>query len=272
MTPTNTVPVSVATAGPRASARRGADVALLAMQTVTVLAIAAIAAFLLAQLAVDRFRRTVSQEIETRYRIVLDEMRSTVEVGSDIGIPIAGIPALKRLTSRLRAGDRDLLFADVMDAEGIVIVSTDSSNLGIPGPAAWTRANERAPGQVWTRADQGGTVLGQAVVSSVGTLLGTVVIGYSSASLRESVDAMRQRAFLVAGSAALFAAAMIFVLVWGGLGSLAAWLGAVESAADGEGDAAPGPLDQDVAAGIDRAQSIQAMLADIVDDAERGDG
>ena len=67
------------------------------MQTVTVLTIAAIAAFLLAQLAVDRFKNAGSQQVEARYHIVLEEIRSSrMRVVFTICAPVKFSMALSR--------------------------------------------------------------------------------------------------------------------------------------------------------------------------------
>lgn len=165
-------------------------------------------------LAANKFKQGLGETLDARYQLIVADLVATIGASLDLGVDLAETRNIKPLLDRAAEADPALLYIDIFDPEGHVLVSSDSSNLGLPVPQAWLRATRAAREGAWHRVETGAIVLGQPIVASFGAVVGTVALGYSRAVSERRVDAVTNTFLRIgAGSVLVFALILVPVVV-----------------------------------------------------------
>jgi sensor histidine kinase regulating citrate/malate metabolism len=165
-------------------------------------------------LAANKFKQGLGETLDARYQLIVADLVATIGASLDLGVDLAETRNIKPLLDRAAEADPALLYIDIFDPEGHVLVSSDSSNLGLPVPQAWLRATRAAREGAWHRVETGAIVLGQPIVASFGAVVGTVVLGYSRAVSERRVDVVTNTFLRIgAGSVLVFALVLVPVVV-----------------------------------------------------------
>jgi len=165
-------------------------------------------------LAANKFKQGLGETLDARYQLIIADLVATIGASLDLGVDLAETRNIKPLLDRAAESDPALLYIDIFDTEGHVLVSSDSSNLGLPVPQAWLRATRAAREGGWHRVETGAIVLGQPIVASFGAVVGTVALGYSRAVSERRVEAVTNTFLRIgAGSVLVFALVLVPVVV-----------------------------------------------------------
>jgi sensor histidine kinase regulating citrate/malate metabolism len=165
-------------------------------------------------LAANKFKQGLGEILDARYRLIVNDVVATIDTSLDLGVDIADMQSLQALLDRTIEADPALLYVEVLDSEGIVLLSSDSSNVGLPAPHSWLSATRNAREGAWLRSEGDAVVLGQPVVASFGAVVGTVALGYSRAFSEHRVDEVTQIFARIGGGAVIvFALALIPIVM-----------------------------------------------------------
>ncbi len=163
-------------------------------------------------LAANKFKQGLGELLDARYRLVVSDIVATIDTSLDLGVDLADMQSLQPLLDRTIETDPTLLYVEVLDSEGIVLLSSDSSNVGLPAPQAWLSATRNAQEGAWQRSEGDAVVLGQPIVASFGAVVGTVALGYSRAVSEHRVGEVTQ-SFMHIGAGAVVVFALVLVPV-----------------------------------------------------------
>jgi hypothetical protein len=155
----------------------------------------------------SNYRKTFLQLNLSRYLVVANDLRQTVEAGLNIGLePDANarlLPAMQELTKQ-QAGTR---FIAVLQSNGAVI------NEGAVAPDAvpdWQHRMHTAD-SYW-QANRGDNVeLGMIIRNNFNLKVGAVVIGYDRLAIEDAMAAMRRK--LLVDTVQILAAASVLILL-----------------------------------------------------------
>ena len=161
-------------------------------------------------LAANKYKQGLGEILDARYRLVVSDITATIGTSLDLGVDLADMQNLQPLLDRTIETDPALLYVEVLDAEGIVLLSSDSSNVGLPAPQAWLSATRNAREGAWQRREGEAVVLGQPVVASFGAVVGTVALGYSRAVSEVRVRNVTQ-VFMNIGAGAVVVFALLLI-------------------------------------------------------------
>lgn len=161
-------------------------------------------------LAANKFKQGLGEILDARYRLVVSDIVATIDTSLDLGVDLADMQSLQPLLDRTIETDPALLYVEVLDAEGIVLLSSDSSNIGLPAPHAWLSATRNAREGAWQRREGDAVVLGQPVVASFGAVVGTVALGYSRTVSEGRVQDVTQ-IFMNIGVGAVIVFALVLI-------------------------------------------------------------
>lgn len=167
---------------------------------VTVLAVA-LAAFL----NYGKFVRTYSAIEESRFAFVADDIRSVIEGGLDLGVPLAELVAAQPMIEREAAKDPQIVGIALFDEGGRMVFRTGDS--GETAPAAWLTALRASDGR-WAD-DSGATLVAGARLSNDSRqLVGGIAVLYSR-QVHEALTARVARSLAFGGIASAAAAAVL---------------------------------------------------------------
>jgi sensor histidine kinase regulating citrate/malate metabolism len=165
-------------------------------------------------LAANKFKQGLGETLDARYQLIVADLVATIGASLDLGVDLAETRNIQPLLDRAAEADPALLYIEIFDPEGHVLVSSDTSNLGLPVPQSWLRATRAAKEGAWQRIEGGAIVLGQPIVASFGAVVGTVTLGYSRAVSERRVDAVTNSFLRIgAGSVLVFALVLIPIVV-----------------------------------------------------------
>ncbi|MBM3546255.1 MAG: hypothetical protein FJX54_04845 [Alphaproteobacteria bacterium] len=164
-------------------------------------------------LAANKFKQGLGEVLDARYRLIISDVVATIDTKLDLGVDLADMHNLQPLLDRSVESDSALLYVEVLDAEGIVLLSSDSSNVGLPAPHSWLSATRGARESAWQRSEGDTIVLGQPVVASFGAVVGTVALGYSRDVSEDRVDEVTETFMHIGAGAVIFFALALIPLV-----------------------------------------------------------
>ena len=163
-------------------------------------------------LAANKYRQGLGEILDARYRLAVSDIVATIDTTLDLGVDLAAMQSLQPQLDRTIEADPALLYVEVLDVEGIVLLSSDSSNVGLPAPQSWLSATRNAREGPWQRREGDAVVLGQPIVASFGAVVGTVALGYSRAVSEDRVQDVTQ-IFMNIGIGAVVVFALLLVPV-----------------------------------------------------------
>ena len=177
------------------------------------LAVALVASMtLVGAIVVDRFGVSVAMSVASRYRYVVTDIRGSIEVGLDLGIALQDIRRVAADMEWLAQNDKQVLYIDVIDPSGVVVLSTDDENLGQSAGVSNFAADGAVDGIRWS--SQGGIVVSEKAISPYGTVAATVVLAFSPNFIAERIQSVRWRIALIGGGAIIGFVVLISPIVW----------------------------------------------------------
>ena len=147
---------------------------------------------------------------EARYRFGAGQLRSAIESGLTLGLPLEDLRQTSELLSRTATRDTDIAAILVFDAAGIVRHGTDPGRVGEAVPAAWRDVAE--PAAAVAVDDRPGSVVVAPLFNSYGDVAGGLALRFGH--LAETVR-IEQTVAVVAGVAMLLGAVAAAVAVVG---------------------------------------------------------
>jgi sensor histidine kinase regulating citrate/malate metabolism len=144
---------------------------------------------LISLLAYNKFERGLMETASARYEFVLGDVKASIDASLTIGVELSQLANVQGMIDRELKTDADMLFIDVVDQRGRVIFSTDASNLGQSVPVAWTAGDGQS--RLQRQDEDDATYMVQPLVNGLDERVGTVVLGYSRASMQAGLAAMR---------------------------------------------------------------------------------
>ena len=134
------------------------------------------AALLTVALNYLKFRSLLENHSAGIYQFVVSDLRSTVEAGIDLGLPLNVLTNIQTVIDRRNAQDKGILRIAVFNESGRIIFDTDRSRIGEAIPPAWRRADAGARGWRFTRG--GEWIAGAPVVNNFEKEVGGIVLRY----------------------------------------------------------------------------------------------
>jgi len=151
---------------------------------------------------------------ESRFEFSLNNVKSSLELGLELGLPLHDLPGAQELIERNRMQEPVILSIDIFDANGHIVFTTETAGVGANLPQAWMAPCLSRERSNWSSQDDAGNVLCGSVMNGYDQVAGGVVLRYRLPN--------RASAFGVLGR--YWAPALSALLVLAGLGSLAGWL------------------------------------------------
>lgn len=170
---------------------------------VTVLAVA-----LSAFLNYGKFVRTFSAIEESRFAFVADDIRTVIEGGLDLGVPLAELVAAQSRIEREAAKDPQIVGIAVFDAAGrVVFHSGDMGAAAEMAPVSWLTALRAAESR-WADDSGAALVAGARLSNDSRQLVGGIAVLYSRHA-HEVLTARVARSLTVGGMVSAAAAALL---------------------------------------------------------------
>jgi hypothetical protein len=157
---------------------------------------------------------------ESRFQYSLNNVRSALESGLQLGLLLPDLPNAQELIEQNRAQKSVILSIDVFDPNGHIVFTTDNGGVGAAIPRAWLapclnldHARDR-DNPNWSSQDDEGRLLCGPLINGYEQTAGGVVLRYR----------LSDRASTLGLLANYWTAALGLLLVLGAVGSLAGWL------------------------------------------------
>jgi len=145
--------------------------------------VAALSVGLSAYLNHGKFLRTYATLELDRITFIVDDIRTSVENGLDLGLSLGGMPRVQPLLSRAYSMDEDIQAVLVFDPQGKVMISAGKAPLPTEVPPDWA-ARREANWTIPMGADL--TVIGASLSNGIRQSAGGVAVIHSH-SLRDRI-------------------------------------------------------------------------------------
>lgn len=204
------------------------------------------AAILTVTLNYLKFRSLLENHSAGIYQFVVSDLRSTVEAGIDLGVPLNVLTNIQTVIDRRNAQDKTILRIAVFNQSGRIIFDTDRSRIGEAIPPAWRPAHAVSEGWRFSRGEE--WIAGAPVVNNFQKEVGGIVLRYDPDVVGRKTTsilvAMTSEAVLVNGIGSLLAILGVWLLVRRTRRALADSVRAIADAS------APGSRDANAADGL----------------------
>jgi hypothetical protein len=149
--------------------------------------IASLAVALNAGLNYARFERTLTQVEAGRMRVVVNDIASTLETGTRLGLPIQGLSNAHATLSTQLDKDKSILSVSVFDEAGVKAFHAGQQLASTTLPAHWLAPGMKK-GKEWSSEQADGFAVATPLTTSIGNESGWVVLRYQ----RQSHDQIMQ--------------------------------------------------------------------------------
>jgi hypothetical protein len=184
----------------------------LSLQIVWPIALVAVLALgLNAFLNLGKFERTLTELEVSRLRIVLGDLKSTLETGLDLGLPLSSLANAQAALDKAVTEDSDILGIMVYDEQGKVQFHSGSQPAPSSIPGEWLAHQAGKPD--WQLPQSDGLVAGIALASNISSNAGGIALTYSSAAHQQVLQAASHQLLYAAAALALLAALLILAAV-----------------------------------------------------------
>ena len=180
-----------------------------------IVAIVISAATLTVALNYLRFQSLLENHSAGIYQFVVSDLRSTVEAGIDLGVPLNVLTNIQTLIDRRNAQDKAIVRIAVFNESGRILFDNDRSQIGEAVPPAWRPAHAASKG--WRFSHGGEWIAGAPIVNNFEKEVGGIVLRYDPDVVGRKTTsillAMTSEAVLVNGTGALLAILGVWLLV-----------------------------------------------------------
>jgi hypothetical protein len=149
-------------------------------------------------LNVGKFDRTLAEVEESRLRFSLNELRTTLETGLDLGLPVTGLGNAQLALDRELSTDRDIVSVSVIDPAGTVVFNSGSA------PASFAALSTIAHND-WLLREEGSVTVGTKLTNNLGVASGAVVLRYATRARSRMVGAVSAKLSTMAAITVLLA-------------------------------------------------------------------
>ncbi|MBI1990819.1 MAG: hypothetical protein HYS65_14080, partial [Betaproteobacteria bacterium] len=181
----------------------------------TIVGIVIAAAILTVTLNYLKFRSLLENHSAGIYQFVVSDLRSTVEAGIDLGVPLNVLTNIQTVIDRRNAQDKTILRIAVFNQSGRIIFDTDRSRIGEAIPPAWRPAHAVSEGWRFSRGEE--WIAGAPIVNNFEKEVGGIVLRYDPDVVGRKTTsilvATTSEAVLVNGIGSLLAILGVWLLV-----------------------------------------------------------
>jgi hypothetical protein len=149
-------------------------------------------------LNIGKFDRTLAEVEESRLRFSLNELRTTLETGLDLGLPVTGLGNAQLALDRAFASEHDIVSISVIDPAGTVVFNSGAA------PAAYA-ALSTIPRNDWLQREDGAVTVGTKLTNNLGQASGAVVLRYATRARSAMVGAVSAKLSTMAAVTVLLA-------------------------------------------------------------------
>lgn len=229
------------------------------------------AALLTVALNYLKFQSLLENHSAGIYQFVVSDLRSTVEAGIDLGLPLNVLTNIQTVIDRRNAQDKAILRIAVFNEFGRIIFDTDRSRIGEAIPPAWRPAHAVSEGWRFSRGEA--WIAGAPIVNNFEKEVGGIVLRYDPNVVGRKTTsilvAMTSEAVLVNGIGSLLAILGVWLLVRRARRALADSVRAIVDAStpgSRDGTAADGH-----AAPVERADELASLAQHVLARLSRGE-
>ena len=163
-------------------------------------------------LSLDKFRRTHTDLLTSRFQFVVNDIRSKIETQMDLGLALSTLQDVSEELETYRSDDELILSIEVFDENGSVLFSTDPSFIGDLVSEDWViawRTNQNASS--WSRLERDAGVVGVPIQNNLNQNVGSLALRYSRDFLDLSVSNQTERLVTIGLIIAVIMAVMSLV-------------------------------------------------------------
>ena len=170
---------------------------------------------LISYLGYAKFVKVYRQIEESRFGVVLVELKSVIELDMTLGLPLAELPNLGSVLARSKQSATGIDDLELITPDGTILFSTATATAGTRVPAGWLAGAVAESDQPF-RAFSDGAVSGLSapVGDSFGRQVGMVVLTYQRAASDAVVWAVFERLARLFGAVFIGFAWIAAVAVW----------------------------------------------------------
>jgi hypothetical protein len=216
-----------------------------ALLAILVCMMAAICAF-----AYWKLEDAVSGMVRSRYGVVVESLKSSIEDRSALGIPLYQQRAIQDQLERYKEEDSRIVDIEVFNSEGDILFNSDRGSIGARVPVSWMGILSDPNWNGGEAADEDSRMVGTAIMGPFGQPSGAVVLRYPAsyldARLGPLIDRLAALALVLVGMFGLLAlvgAHILLAPIRSGLGRMEAELNALVLSSSQ--DSVPMPDSQD---------------------------
>jgi len=124
------------------------------------------------------YDRTLSGLVNSRFEFIAKELKSKIEGGIDLGLPLGQLENIDELLRQEKARDSSLVAISIINSKGNILFDTDVKRVGMAAPSVWAQELVHAdltPDTVYF----GDTQIGMPLFTSFGKMVGILLVTYS---------------------------------------------------------------------------------------------
>lgn len=165
---------------------------MIAKLALTIIGLIALALGLTVLLDHVKFERAFSEQVESRFAFVVEELKSTVETGLDLGLSLANMKNMEAVIERELQRDDHILSITLFDQERILVhAGKDRFEDGRPEAGAlWARAQATPADGYWRGETPTARQVGARLSDNSGQQTGGIVLQYDRALYDRDIDQM----------------------------------------------------------------------------------
>lgn len=163
-------------------------------------------------LSLDKFRRTHTDLLTSRFQFVVNDIRNKIETQMDLGLALSTLQDVSEELETYQSDDESILSIEVFDENGSVLFSTDPSFIGDLVSEDWViawRTNQNA--NSWSRLERDAGVVGVPIQNNLNQNVGSLALRYSRDFLDLSVANQTERLVTIGLIIAVIMAVMSLV-------------------------------------------------------------
>lgn len=149
-------------------------------------------------LSLDKFRRTHTDLLTSRFQFVVNDIRHRIETQMDLGLALNTLQDVSEELAAYQNNDDSILSIEVFDESGAVLFSTDPSFIGDLVSENWVflwRTNKSS--QMWSTLEKDAGVVGVSIQNNLNQNVGSLALRYSRDILDASVAKQIERLLAV---------------------------------------------------------------------------
>lgn len=206
---------------------------MIAKLAVTIIGIIALALGLTVLLDAVKFERALSEQVESRFAFVVEELKATAETGFDLGLTLANMKNMESVIERELQRDDRILSITLFDPEKVLVhAGKDRFAANPPEAGAWRRRTQATPVGRWRGETPAAWQVGIGLTDTAGRPAGGIVLQYDRAFYDRDIRQTRTELARVAAMLGLSVTPLVFVALFGLFHRLHGSLARIRSALD----------------------------------------